>query len=153
MFRKLAASLVLAGAIAAPVLASAPASASTGSHRTGAYSYAVNHRGCWYAWGAEGPCWAGYDCSGLVVAAYAHQGISLPRSTYSMLGSSKLVRISHSQAREGDLVFYGSGHVELYRWSHETIGALEPGTRVNYHRWYSGSWWAPTGYYHVRGAG
>jgi cell wall-associated NlpC family hydrolase len=153
MFRKLAATLVLAGAVAIPVLASAPASASTSSHRYGAYSYAVHHRGCWYAWGGTGPCSFGYDCSGLVVAAYASQGVGLPRTTYEMLASSKLVRISHSQAREGDLAFFGTGHVELVRWSHETIGALTFGTTVNYHRWYSGSWWQPSGYYHVRGAG
>jgi cell wall-associated NlpC family hydrolase len=153
MFRKLAATLVLAGAVAIPVLASAPASASTSSHRYGAYSYAVHHRGCWYAWGGTGPCSFGYDCSGLVVAAYASQGVGLPRTTYEMLASSKLVRISHSQAREGDLAFFGTGHVELVRWSHETIGALTFGTTVNYHRWYSGSWWEPTEYMHVRGAG
>ena len=38
-----------------------------------------NATGCSYIWGGTGP--SGYDCSGLVQAAYAQAGISLPRTT------------------------------------------------------------------------
>lgn len=115
-----------------------------------ALDWAEHQTRCWYAWGGTS-CQHGFDCSGLVQMAYRHAGIWIPRTTYEMLRSSKLVRISGSQLRRGDLVFYGSGHVELAtRWWHTTFGALESGTRVGWHHWYSGSWWHPTAYYRVR---
>lgn len=98
--------------------------------------------GVWYAWGGTGPY--GYDCSGLVYeAAGRATGIWLPRTTYGMLGSRHLIRIAVSQAQRGDLMFFGSGHVEIKTaWWHGTFGAQEFGTRVGWHTW--NRWWAPT---------
>jgi len=111
-----------------------------------AMRFAISKRGGWYLYGGNGP--RNYDCSGLVMAAYNHAGISLPRTTTGMLGSSKLHRIPRSQAHWGDLVFFGSGHVELvssaYRWS---FGAHHTGTTIGYRHYYG----SPT-FYHVRGA-
>jgi murein DD-endopeptidase len=147
--RKLIASLTLVAALATPLLALTPASASDRWH---ALSWAKTQRGCWYHYGATGPCYNGYDCSGLVYRAYRKAGIYLPRTTYEMLNSRKLVRISRSQARRGDLAFYGPGHVEFATaWRHHTFGAQQSGTRVGFHRW--NIWWHPTMWFHVRGAG
>jgi cell wall-associated NlpC family hydrolase len=83
------------------------------------------------------------------MSAYRHAGISIPRTTYGMLASSKLRRIPASQRRRGDLAFYGSGHVELVTRS-GTFGAASPGTRVGWH--HPSAWWHPTMYFRVNGA-
>lgn len=98
--------------------------------------------GHWYSYGSAGPTY--FDCSGLVYWAAGRLGISLPRTTYGMLaGSSHLYRIPLSWARRGDLMFYGSGHVELNTgWYHTTFGAQRTGTRLWWHPW--SGYWAPT---------
>lgn len=129
-------------------LVAAPASA---SHRSDAMAWALRQTGCAYSYGGTGPCRRGFDCSGLVFAAYASVGIHLPRTTYEMLHSSKIVP-QHHRRRQGDLVFFGDGHVALYFWRHVVLHAPQPGERVQLTRWYPGSSWVPTGYYRVRGA-
>jgi cell wall-associated NlpC family hydrolase len=109
--------------------------------------------GCPYVWGGTGPCHThGFDCSGLVVAAYAHVGMWLPRTTSGMLASPMLKRV-YSDPEPGNLVFFGDGHVTLYFWRHVVLQAPEPGENVQLTRWYPGSGWVPTGYYKVRDAG
>lgn len=100
--------------------------------------------GCWYVYGAAGPCGSGYDCSGLVLASFAAIGISLPHSTYAMLaGNPHLHAVPLAQARRGDLLFYGSGHVEIDTiWPDTSFGALDTGTQVGWHQW--GGSWRPT---------
>jgi cell wall-associated NlpC family hydrolase len=110
------------------------------------WRWALKQRGKPYIWGATGP--AGFDCSGLVFAAYRSRGIHLPRTTYQMLASWHLVRIPKSQARRGDLAFFGSGHVELFDHGNWTFGAATSGTRIGYHR--MNQWWHPTMYFRVR---
>lgn len=100
--------------------------------------------GLWYSYGAAGPSY--YDCSGLVMAAFRHAGISLPHSTYSMLADGHLHRVSTPQ--RGDLAFFGSGHVELVSgWYHQTFGAHHTGTQIGYRTW--NSYYAPTAFYRV----
>ena len=99
-----------------------------------------------YIWGGTGPF--GFDCSGLVYSAYRAAGIILPRTTYEMLASSRLIRIPKSQARRGDLAFFGTGHVELYDWGPWTLGALQSGTLIGLHR--MNEYWHPTMYFRVR---
>ena len=81
--------------------------------------------------------------------AFGHgAGIWLPHSTYAMLGSRHLHRISLSQARRGDLMFYGSGHVEINTiWYHQTFGAHHSGERVGWRKW--SPYWYPTAAYRV----
>ena len=107
-----------------------------------------NATGCWYTYGGTS-CAEGYDCSGLVMEAFGHgAGIWLPHSTYAMLSNPHLHRIPLSQARRGDLMFYGSGHVEINTiWYHQTFGAHDTGQRVGYATW--GPWWYPTAAYRV----
>lgn len=114
--------------------------------RMTAWHYAVRQRGKPYIWGDTGP--AGYDCSGLVYAAYRRAGIALPRTTYAMLGSWRLVQIPKSRAKRGDLAFFGTGHVELYDWGHWTFGAQTSGTLLGFHR--MSIFWEPTMYFRVR---
>jgi cell wall-associated NlpC family hydrolase len=74
----------------------------------------------------------------------AQLGTTLPRTTYDLLADSgHFYAIPVSQARRGDLLFYGSGHVEIATvWYHVSFGAQTTGTRVGWHQW--GGSWAPT---------
>ncbi|HEX7993437.1 MAG TPA: NlpC/P60 family protein [Streptosporangiaceae bacterium] len=113
------------------------------SHRMRAYRWAARQKGHPYVYGGTGP---GFDCSGLVMEAYRHAGIRLPRTTSGMLASRKLVRVIHP--RMGDLAFYGTGHVELFRRWGYTFGAHDSGTRVGLIHY--GYGWRPTAFYRVR---
>jgi len=155
----LVASLLVPAAAAAVAAAPAAQASVSRSAVTGGYSgsragnaalnWAERHAtGCWYSYGGSS-CAQGYDCSGLVMEAFGHgAGIWLPHSTYAMLGNRHLHWIPLSQARRGDLMFYGSGHVEINTmWYHETFGAHSTGQRVGYITW--GPWWHPTAAYRV----
>ena len=111
--------------------------------RLRAYKWAHSKKGHPYVYGGTGP---GFDCSGLVMEAYRHVGIHLPRTTGGMLSSWKLVRVRHP--RMGDLAFYGSGHVELFRRWGWTFGAHDYGSPVSLIHY--GYGWKPTAYYRVR---
>ena len=65
-----------------------------------------------YVWGAAGP--SAFDCSGLVVWAYAQIGISLQHFTGDLWNEGE--HISRSQLQPGDLVFFFAdlGHVGIY---------------------------------------
>jgi len=65
-----------------------------------------------YVWGAAGP--SAFDCSGLVVWAYAQIGISLEHFTGDLWNEGE--HISRSQLEPGDLVFFfpDIGHVGIY---------------------------------------
>ena len=151
--RLLATLVVLASLTAVPALTAAPAQASTAHAMTWGGSRAGNAALDWatahtyrhaYVYGAAGPY--SYDCSGLVMAAFSHAGISLPHSTYSMLGNRHLHRVYSPQ--RGDLAFFGTGHVELVSaWWHTTYGAHNSRLLVGWRSW--NSYWAPTAFYRV----
>ena len=77
-----------------------------------ALRYALTRRGDPYVWGAAGP--GSFDCSGLVLWAYAQVGISLPHYTGAQWNMG--IHVSRSQLQPGDLVFFYAdiGHVGLY---------------------------------------
>ena len=79
---------------------------------TTALRYALSQRGKPYLWGAAGP--DAYDCSGLVVWAFAQEGISLPHYTGSLWNSG--MHVSRDQLEPGDLVFFFAdiSHVGIY---------------------------------------
>jgi cell wall-associated NlpC family hydrolase len=55
-----------------------------------------------------------FDCSGLVVWAYAQEGITLPHYTGWLWNSG--VHVARSDLEPGDLVFFGAdiSHVGIY---------------------------------------
>ena len=65
-----------------------------------------------YVWGAAGP--GEFDCSGLVVWAFAQEGISLPHYTGSLWNSG--VHVARGDLEPGDLVFFFAdiSHVGIY---------------------------------------
>jgi NlpC/P60 family len=142
------------GARAATISGGRAATVSAGRHELGiarrlrlaAWNYALRQRGKPYIWGGVGP--RGFDCSGLVWAAYRSVGIILPRTTQEMLASRDFIRITWRQARRGDLAFFGSDHVELFRYGYWTLGAAHTGTRVGFHP--INRAWHPTAYFRVR---
>jgi peptidoglycan DL-endopeptidase CwlO len=73
---------------------------------------ALTRTGYPYVWGAAGP--TAFDCSGLVMWAYAQIGISLPHFTGDQWNSG--THISRAQLEPGDLVFFfpDIGHVGIY---------------------------------------
>jgi cell wall-associated NlpC family hydrolase len=120
-----------------------------GSHAgNAALNWAEAHAtGHWYAYGGAGP--SVYDCSGLIMAAFAHgAGISLPHSTYGIPGNRHVHRIPLSWARRGDILAFGSGHMELDTiWPHVSFGAHHSGTQVGWRGW--SGWYQPTAAYRV----
>jgi len=77
-----------------------------------ALKWALTRLGDAYVWGAAGP--TTFDCSGLVMWAYAHVGISLAHFTGSQWNEGQ--HISRSQLEPGDLVFFFQdiSHVGMY---------------------------------------
>ena len=77
-----------------------------------ALRWALTRQGDPYVWGAAGP--NQFDCSGLVMWAYAHVGISLEHYTGDQWNEGE--HISRSQLQPGDLVFFfpDIGHVGMY---------------------------------------
>lgn len=83
-----------------------------------------------YVWGAAGP--NAYDCSGLVMWAYAKVGIRLPHYTGTQWTAGR--HIPKSELRPGDLVFFYSDlhHVGIYAGDGMIIHAPRPGKVVEY---------------------
>jgi cell wall-associated NlpC family hydrolase len=66
---------------------------------------------CPYVWAAAGPC--AFDCSGLVLWAYAHVGINLLHFTGDQW--NEIVHVPRSELKPGYLMFfYNLDHVGLY---------------------------------------
>lgn len=81
---------------------------------------ALKQRGKPYEWGAEGP--DTFDCSGLCIFAYNAGGVNLlqkaGRTTYTMIASRNLTRVTKDNLLCGDLVFFQDGgdvhHMGMY---------------------------------------
>ncbi len=73
---------------------------------------AITREGDPYVWGAAGP--GQFDCSGLVVWAYAQEGIALPHYTGSLWNSG--LHVARADLEPGDLVFFFAdiSHVGIY---------------------------------------
>lgn len=92
-----------------------------------AVNFAYAQLGKPYVWGATGP--DSYDCSGLVQAAWAAAGVSIPRTTYDQWAA--LPHIATSSLMPGDLLFYeGEGHVAMYVGGGYIIDAPTTGLTV-----------------------
>ena len=93
----------------APVTSGSGIPVITSSAVSTAIAYERKQLGCPYVYGADGPCSKGFDCSSLVQQAYAHAGISLPRTSEQQWAQLKHV----STPKVGDLVFFTGGNVQL----------------------------------------
>jgi cell wall-associated NlpC family hydrolase len=73
---------------------------------------AISRLGDPYVWGAAGP--GEFDCSGLVMWAYAQVGIALPHYTGSQWNSG--VHVARNDLEPGDLLFFFANisHVGMY---------------------------------------
>ena len=95
-----------------------------------------------YSWGggnAAGPSngidsgsgTVGFDCSGLILYAFAGVGIKLPHYSGSQYDMGQ--KIPSSQMRRGDVIFYGPGgsqHVALYLGNGQMLEAPYTGSNV-----------------------
>ncbi len=97
---------------------------------------ALTRAGDPYVWGAAGP--SQFDCSGLVVWAYAQEGIALPHYTGSLWESG--VHVARSDLEPGDLVFFGAdiSHVGIYVGDGMMIDASNFGVPVHVEPIFSG---------------
>ena len=82
-----------------------------------AVSWALSQIGTPYVWGGETPG-VGFDCSGLLQAAYAVAGVALPRVAQDQYDATPKLAPGAVLA-PGDLVFFGGGsdsidHVGLF---------------------------------------
>ncbi|MFI6985446.1 NlpC/P60 family protein [Embleya sp. NPDC050154] len=88
-----------------------PGPAAHASGADAAVAYAKAQVGKPYRWGATGP--GAFDCSGLVMRAWAAAGVQLPRTTWDMARSG--TSTTRRALVPGDLVITnGGGHVQLY---------------------------------------
>lgn len=114
-------------------------------------SRAMSQLGVMYAWGGgdeDGPTLGirdggvadsygdyktvGFDCSGLMVYAFAGVGISLPHYSGYQYTSGRQVPIANVQ--RGDMIFWGGGgsqHVALYLGDGMMIEAMQSGTAIH----------------------
>jgi len=114
------ASVIAAGALLAVAgQHGGAAGAASGKAAAAAIAYARAQFGCPYVYGGTGPCTSGFDCSGLVQAAWGHAGVTIPRTSEEQWAD--LPHVDGAQLAPGDLIFYtGSpidpppGHVTLY---------------------------------------
>ena len=90
---------------------------------------AITREGDPYVWGAAGP--GQFDCSGLVVWAYAQEGIALPHYTGSLWNSG--MHVARSDLEPGDLVFFFAdiSHVGIYLGDGLMIDAPDFGVPVH----------------------
>jgi cell wall-associated NlpC family hydrolase len=110
---------------------------STQAQKAVAFAYA--QLGKPYQWGATGP--GSFDCSGLVQAAWAAAGVSIPRTTYEQWAA--LPHVSTSALEPGDLLYMdGIGHVVMYVGGGQIIDAPQTGRdveKVPLAGWYASS--------------
>lgn len=94
--------------------------------------YAKQFVGNPYVWGGTSLT-KGADCSGFTMSVFKHFGIKLSHSSRAQAGEGK--KISASDLRPGDLVFYGGGsgsinHVALYIGNGQVVHASSPSTGI-----------------------
>ena len=100
---------------------------STSEKANKALAFCRSKLGTPYLWGGTGPR---YDCSGLMMKAYASVGISIPRTSKQQSVYGKAV--SKSNLQVGDLVFFGNPvhHVGMYIGNNQYIHSPKTGDVV-----------------------
>ena len=89
--------------------------------------YACQFIGNPYVWGGTSLT-NGADCSGFVLSVFRNYGISLPHSSRAQANCG--TKISLSELKPGDLVFYGNrsgiNHVAIYVGGGQVVHASNP---------------------------
>ncbi len=98
-----------------------------------AVDWALAQVGTPYIWGGETPG-VGFDCSGLVQAAYNVAGITLPRVAQDQYDATAKLGPS-DPLQPGDLIFFGQGptdvtHVGIYVGNGQMVDAPHTGSNV-----------------------
>ncbi|MBC7595864.1 MAG: C40 family peptidase [Kineosporiaceae bacterium] len=92
-----------------------------------AVDFALAQLGDPYVYGGTGP--SSWDCSGLVMKAWAAAGVSIPRVVGPQYAASQPVAMGSLQP--GDLVFYGDmSHDGMYLGNGRVVHAPRPGKSV-----------------------
>ncbi|MGH3166534.1 MAG: C40 family peptidase [Trebonia sp.] len=105
--------------------------AGTSGQAAAAVSYVLQmaHDKCPYIYAHTGPCSNGFDCSGLMMAAWASAGLTIPRDTYEQWAA--LPHIPMSDLQPGDMIYYnGESHVAMYVGNGEIVDAPQSGMDV-----------------------
>lgn len=106
-------------------------SSGVSSTRASLVEYAKQFLGNRYVYGGTSLT-NGTDCSGFSMRVFEHFGYGLPRTSGSQASSTKSIK--GSDARPGDLFFYGSGghvnHVAIYIGSGMVIHASNPSSGI-----------------------
>ena len=106
-----------------------PSPLPTNSDAGKAVAFVYSMLGCPYVYGGTGPCQMGYDCSGLMQAAWGAAGVQIPRDTYE--DWAELPHVSLSSIEPGDMILYdGEGHVAMYVGGGYIIDAPQTGLDV-----------------------
>lgn len=100
--------------------------AAAAGDRGAVIAFALAQVGKPYVWAAAGP--RGFDCSGLVMAAYAQIGVRLPHQTGGIIRYG--TPVSRGQLQPGDIVFPSSGHVAIYLGGGQIVHAPHPGDHI-----------------------
>lgn len=102
--------------------------ASTASRGDRAVSAALSQVGTPYSWG--GNTTSGFDCSGLTSWSWSQAGVTVPRTSRDQYAAAR--KISRSDLRPGDLIFYHSpvSHVAMYIGDGRIVEAGRSGTSV-----------------------
>lgn len=105
----------------------------TGTAGGAAVDWALAQVGTPYIWGGETPG-VGFDCSGLVQAAYKAAGITLPRVAQDQYDAGPSLP-PDSPLEPGDLVFFGGStsdvtHVGIYVGNGQMVDAPHTGADV-----------------------
>ncbi|WP_344878899.1 NlpC/P60 family protein [Allokutzneria multivorans] len=101
-----------------------------------ALRHAVTQRGKMYGWGKSGP--ERFDCSGLVIWAFAKVGVSLPRSSAQQARVGTPIPTGNRSAwKAGDLLFFahpgeGVSHVAIFVGGNTQFHASQAGEPLKY---------------------
>jgi cell wall-associated NlpC family hydrolase len=101
---------------------------------------AMSQQGQPYVWAggnAKGPTLGGFDCSGLMVYAFAGAGVNVPHQTQSIWSAFQPAITDPTQVQPGDMVLFSSNgqangihHVGLYLGDGRMVHAPETGDVV-----------------------
>jgi cell wall-associated NlpC family hydrolase len=135
--RRLLVMLALAGSFAhaawarvAPIATKQKSESNRLTHRV--VAFAERQVGVRYRFGGSSHG-TGFDCSGLVYAAYRSIGRAIPHSTWGQMAIG--MRLGFRQLRPGDLLFTeGGGHVMLVVSNRVAVEAPHTGARVSFVR-------------------